>query len=390
MASTARSRRVQNQPCGRRRSRARRTSCAITARRSSGRTSRSRRTVSGSSGRGGAQLGPEHVRVLRVEHGRLDRTSEDRRRVVHQVGVQRVVTGDQQRQGASPARPGPAGLLPQRRAGAGPAGQQYGVQTGDVDAELQRVGRRDPGQLAALQHGLQPPALLRQVARPVGRHLVGQPGSTSARFARAVSATVSAPRLDRTNATVRTPVTTRSASRSATSAVGRPSYRSPVPAAVARSAAAPTGRTRSRRAASRRRSPPPSAGRSAARRHRRVGDRRRGADEDRVGAVVPADPPQPPQHRRHVRAEHAAVVVALVDHDVLQTAAGSAPSAGGSAGPSGAACPGWSARTSRGREPSRARLDPSRRPASSRAGRARSYAARPRSWSCASALVGDK
>ena len=48
-----------------------------------------------------------------------------------------------------------------------------------------------------------------------------------------------------------------------------------------------------------------------------VPDRRRAADDDRVGAVVAAQPQQPPQHVRDVAAEHAAVRVQLVDDDDL-------------------------------------------------------------------------
>ena len=50
----------------------------------------------------------------------------------------------------------------------------------------------------------------------------------------------------------------------------------------------------------------------------RVGDRRRGADEARLGAVDPGDPLQPPQHVGHVRAEHPAVGVGLVDDHAAQ------------------------------------------------------------------------
>ena len=50
----------------------------------------------------------------------------------------------------------------------------------------------------------------------------------------------------------------------------------------------------------------------------RVGDRGAGADEDRVGAVVGADPPQAPDDVRDVAAEEPAVGVQLVDDDELQ------------------------------------------------------------------------
>ena len=52
--------------------------------------------------------------------------------------------------------------------------------------------------------------------------------------------------------------------------------------------------------------------------HLGLGHGGRGEHERRVGAVRRAHAPQPAQHLRHVGAEHAAVVVALVDHDVAQ------------------------------------------------------------------------
>ena len=50
----------------------------------------------------------------------------------------------------------------------------------------------------------------------------------------------------------------------------------------------------------------------------RVADRGRGADELRPRAVELAQPPQPPEDVGHVRAEHAAQAVQLVDHDVAE------------------------------------------------------------------------
>ena len=52
----------------------------------------------------------------------------------------------------------------------------------------------------------------------------------------------------------------------------------------------------------------------------RLGHRGRREHERRRGAVAGGDPAQPPQHRRHVRAEHPAVDVALVDDHVLERA----------------------------------------------------------------------
>ena len=73
----------------------------------------------------------------------------------------------------------------------------------------------------------------------------------------------------------------------------------------------------------------------------RVGDGRRREHERRVAAVVGAHPPQPPQDRRDVRAEHAPVVVALVDHDVVEAAQERRPTARAGGASSGGACRGW-------------------------------------------------
>ena len=97
-------------------------------------------------GRRGAEVGREDVRVGRVEHGRLDRPAEDRGRVVHEVGVERVVARHEH--GKSPL-PGPAraaGLLPHRGQRPRPPGEQHRVEPGHVDAQLEGRGRRHPEQ----------------------------------------------------------------------------------------------------------------------------------------------------------------------------------------------------------------------------------------------------
>ena len=90
-------------------------------------------------GGGGTQVGREHVGVGRVEDRGL-RGGEDRLGVVHEVGVQWVVGGDEDGQAAAPGASGPARLLTQRDARARPAGDEDRVQSGDVDAQLQGVG----------------------------------------------------------------------------------------------------------------------------------------------------------------------------------------------------------------------------------------------------------
>ena len=51
-----------------------------------------------------------------------------------------------------------------------------------------------------------------------------------------------------------------------------------------------------------------------------VGGRRRGQQEDRIGAVARRDTAESTDHRCHVRSEEAAVVVHLVDDDVTEPA----------------------------------------------------------------------
>ena len=75
-----------------------------------------------------------------------------------------------------PCSPGPAGLLPQRGAGAGPAGEQHRVEAGDVDTELERAGRCDSAQVTGGQALLQQAALLGEEPGPVGGHGAGQIG----------------------------------------------------------------------------------------------------------------------------------------------------------------------------------------------------------------------
>ena len=72
----------------------------------------------------------------------------------------------------------------------------------------------------------------------------------------------------------------------------------------------------------------------------RVGDRRRGEQEARLGAVGGRDPAQAAQHVGDVRAEHAAVHVRLVDDDEREVARTAPPTRRGWAGSRRAACRG--------------------------------------------------
>lgn len=92
--------------------------------------------------------------------------------MVDEEGVQRVVAGHQDGQGALPGASGPAGLLPQRRPGAGIAGNDDGIQARDIDAELEGGGGGQAQQPAGVQGVLQGAAFLGEVSPAVG----GDPG----------------------------------------------------------------------------------------------------------------------------------------------------------------------------------------------------------------------
>ncbi len=140
--------------------------------------------------------------------------------MVDQVGVQGVVAGHEHAERVAAGPPGAAELLPQRGSGAGESAEQDGVEAGDVDAELQGVGRGQPDEPATAQRLLELSSLLGQVAAAVRRDPVRQrrvdlgqqpAGTEGDRLGAACR--------ERTNASVRTRSTTRSVRRSASSAV---------------------------------------------------------------------------------------------------------------------------------------------------------------------------
>ena len=297
---------------------------------------------SGSSAAAQHSCGPEHVRVARIGHGRLDRPAEHRPRMVRQVVVQRVVAGDEddQRLLLRPARP--AGLLPQRRQGAGIAGEHDGVEAGDVDAELQGVRRGHPEQVPGREGPLQLPPLLRQVAAAVGVHpphqvvataVVQQPPGLVGHRLRAAPGPHERQRAGAAFHQV---------GQQAGGVGGRgPPQRGAVLA----------GALGQRRLPQRERGAGPrgavlgdrldGGADEAAGGRGGIGDGGRGEHEDRIGAVAAADPPQPPQHVPDVRAEDPAVGVALVDDDVGDPAQRARPLLVRRAGSRGGACRGW-------------------------------------------------
>ena len=121
-----------------------------------------------------AEMRVEDVRVGVIYERRLVRPSEKRVGVGHEVLVERVVAGDQDRE-RSAARPsGAAGLLERARDGAGVAGEDARVEPADVDPELERRGRRDPEQIAVDERPLELPPFLGEVAGAVRGHAIRQ------------------------------------------------------------------------------------------------------------------------------------------------------------------------------------------------------------------------
>ena len=171
--SAARSRRVQCQAFVRRRSSFAASSCGS---RPGGRRAEELQVVVGERDFGGgrAQMRGEDVRVVRVEDRGLHRLVEEGLGVVDEEGVQRVVAGDQDRQRALPGASGAARLLPQGGPGARVAGDDDGVQAGDVDAEFEGGGGGEAEEFAGVEGAFEGAAFLGEVAAAVGGHAPGQ------------------------------------------------------------------------------------------------------------------------------------------------------------------------------------------------------------------------
>ena len=111
---------------------------------------------------------------------RLDGSVEDQLGMLQQVGIERILPGEQHHQGLPPRATGPARLLPERRQLPREPGHEHRVDARDVNAELQRVRGGQPKELPGLQCRLQVAAFHRQVAAPVGR----DPGGIGGEFCR--------------------------------------------------------------------------------------------------------------------------------------------------------------------------------------------------------------
>ncbi len=116
---------------------------------------------------GAPQMRLQDVRVRGVDHRGFGGTFEQVGGVVHEVLVQRIVLGNQDRERVGVPATGSPHLLPHGGAGARVAGEDGGVERADVDAQLQRTGGCDRQQLAVGQLALDATPVLGEVAGPV-------------------------------------------------------------------------------------------------------------------------------------------------------------------------------------------------------------------------------
>ena len=123
-----------------------------------------------------AQVRGQHVRVAGIKHGRFHRAAQQRLGMMHQVGVQRVVAGDQHGDRTAPVPARPARLLPERCPRPRPACDEHGVQAVDVNAKLQGRGGGEAGEGSRAQRLFQPAPVLGEVAGAVGGHPLAEPG----------------------------------------------------------------------------------------------------------------------------------------------------------------------------------------------------------------------
>ena len=228
--------------------------------------------------------------------------------------IERVLAGDVEGDPlAAPA--GPAPHLPQAGDRAREGDADRGVELADVDSELERVGGDDREQLAPREVGLDRPPLLRRVAGAVRRDPRGEPGLAEllqphpGEALDQLDPAAALEEADRARAVddqVRKQLGGLGEHRAAVHRLRVDHRRVPDrdPALRARRAVGVDEREL--------RSHEPAG------ELERVGDRGRGADEPRLGAVDASDPAQAAQDVGDVRAEDAAIRVRLVDHHPAQ------------------------------------------------------------------------
>ena len=243
----------------------------------------------------------------------LGRGAEEILRMRGEELVHGRAAGDQHRRRGPAAPPRPARLLPQRGDGAGEAREHGHVEVADVDAELERAGGHHAEHVARAQPLLDFAAAKREVAAPIAaddagvarpvlhqpldggqQHLGGQPAlgehdGGDLLPEEAAGELGRLPQIRRADAELRIHHRRVVADEDLV-ARGRAVFRQ----LGHRLAGEASGKL---------------AG---------IGDGGGGHDELRRGAVVAADPLEAPEHVGEVAAEHAAVRVQLVDHDVAE------------------------------------------------------------------------
>ena len=263
--------------------------------------------------RGAFQMIHQDFQIVRLDERVLGRAAEKIIRMLHDELIERRRGSDQHGAGASAAAPGAAGALPSGGNRSGIARHDRGVERADVDAQLQRVRRNHAANAAFAQAVLDFAALAGEIASAIAAN-----GGRLSRRRR-----ICLLQIGEQHFRVQARVGEHDGLQVALQEFLRDARRL-VDIAAADSQKA----IHDRRIVENEKFL--SGGRAvfldhleigfrqARRQFARIGDRRRGANELRIRAVEARDAPQPPQHIGQVAAEHAAIGVQLVQHDIAQ------------------------------------------------------------------------
>ena len=130
--------------------------------------------------RGAIDVAEEDIRIGRVENAGLHRPAQQGLRMVDQVGIHRLIAGDEYYERALPAAAGAPGLLPKARDGPREACRDHGIEPTDIDAQLEGGGGGDAEQGGVVKRALQLAAVLGQVTGAVGGDALGKIGPAEA------------------------------------------------------------------------------------------------------------------------------------------------------------------------------------------------------------------
>ena len=244
------------------------------------------------------------MEVVRVEPRLLGRVLEQELGMVDDVLVDRGTGCDEDRDARALPPAGPTELLPRGSHRTRVAGEDRDIEPPDVHAELEGIRRDDAEDLAITKPAFDRPPFRRQVAAPIPSHAAAWTEAFAQRLAQPGQQ-----QLDRDP---------RSAEDDRLSS-GAEERQRPALGERHRRAARSARRLHDRRVdeqdvplARWRTVAIHEACRSTGQHRRELGrvpDRRRATDDDRLAAVVRADPHQPPQYVRDVAAEDASVCV---------------------------------------------------------------------------------